>query len=110
MEKTYKIDSPKQLLENCKDFFIALADNVRRGLFIKMIESGKTGVSVLDLTASTKLSRPAISHHLKVLKECGLIKARKEGTHNYYYVDVEEHLDNLKRFLDTAQHLSILVN
>lgn len=99
-------ENPRQLLEACSDLFVALADTVRRGLFIRMIESGTTGVSVSTLTATTSLSRPAISHHLKVLRDCGLIKARKEGTHNFYYVDLNEHIIKLKAFLSHAEQLS----
>lgn len=96
-------ENPRQLLEACSDLFVALADTIRRGLFIRMIESGRTGVSVSTLTATTSLSRPAISHHLKVLRNCGLIKARKDGTHNFYYVDLDEHINRLKQFLRSAE-------
>ena len=68
------------------------------------------GKSVITLTASTKLSRPAISHHLKVLKDCGLIKARKDGTHNFYYVDINEHIERLKKFLHSAENFSKIIH
>lgn len=99
-------ENPRQLLENCSDFFVALGDNIRRNLFIRMVESGKDGISVTSLTSSTQLSRPAISHHLKILKDCGLIKARKSGTHNYYYVDIKEHIQNIKNFIQIAERLA----
>lgn len=107
---TETAENPRQLLEACSDLFVALADTIRRGLFISMIESGSTGVSVATLTATTKLSRPAISHHLKVLKDCGLIKARKVGTHNFYYVDINEHIERLKKFLQSAEHFSKIIH
>ena len=103
-------ENPRQLLEACSDLFVALADTVRRGFFINMIVSGSTGVSVITLTASTKLSRPAVSHHLKVLKDCGLIKARKDGTHNFYYVDINEHIERLKKFLHSAENFSKIIH
>ena len=40
-----------------------------------------------ELQASTNLSRAAVSHHLKVLKDAGIITFRREGTKNYYYLD-----------------------
>ena len=100
-----KAENSRQLLENCSDFFIALGDTIRRKLFIKMVECGKDGISVSNLTSTTELSRPAISHHLKVLKECGLIKARRVGTHNFYYVDLNEHLENIKLFIQNAERI-----
>lgn len=35
----------------------------------------------------THLSRPAVSHHLKILKEAEIVNLRREGTKNYYYLD-----------------------
>ena len=40
-----------------------------------------------ELQASTNLSRAAVSNHLKVLKDAGIITFRREGTKNYYYLD-----------------------
>ena len=39
------------------------------------------------ITRKTNLSRPAVSHHLGILKDAGLIDVRREGTKNYYYFD-----------------------
>lgn len=35
------------------------------------------------------LSRPAVSHHLQILKQAGILKVRKEGTMNFYYFDAD---------------------
>ncbi len=51
-----------------------------------MMQMGEcNGVRVGTITQKTHLSRPAVSHHLKILTEAGLIKMRREGTKNYYY-------------------------
>lgn len=100
-----QIEQIVSLLEKCEDLFIGLGDSVRRKLFIDMLKAGEKGINVQTLTANTELSRPAISHHLSVLKNGGMIKARKEGTSNYYYVDAEEHLRNIKEFVQTAEEI-----
>lgn len=46
-----------------------------------------SGVRVGEITEKTHLSRPAVSHHLQILKEAGILKVRKEGTMNFYYFD-----------------------
>ncbi len=104
-ERRYDATSARELLEACGDFFAAMGDPVRRNLFITMIESGRTGVDVSMLTRTTNLSRPAVSHHLKLLRNCGLIKARREGTHNYYYVDLQEDLNRVKLFIASAERI-----
>ena len=45
------------------------------------------GVRVGDITERTHLSRPAVSHHLQILKNAGIIKVGKEATKNFYYFD-----------------------
>lgn len=47
------------------------------------------GVRVGAITEMTNLSRPAVSHHLSILKDAGLVKLRREGTKNYYYFDAD---------------------
>ncbi len=45
---------------------------------------------MLDIAQRTNLSRPAVSHHMQVLKNAGIVKTRKEGTCVYYYLDPED--------------------
>lgn len=96
----------KTLLENYSNFFVAMGDEIRRGLFLAMIESGEKGMNVQELTSTTSLSRPAISHHIKVLKDCGMIKARKEGTKNFYYVDIEDEVGKIHMFMNKVDELA----
>lgn len=64
--------------------FQALADPSRRGIF----ESLTTGeAAVKDLTARFEISQPAVSQHLAVLKEAGLVAGRREGRNVYYRVE-----------------------
>ena len=64
--------------------FKALADPVRLRL-ISMITAAEGGEAcVCDLTVGFELSGPTISHHLKVLREAGLIEGDRRGTWIYY--------------------------
>jgi ArsR family transcriptional regulator len=64
--------------------FKALGDPVRLQL-MSMIASARSGeVCVCDLTPAFDLSGPTISHHLKVLREAGLVDADRRGTWVYY--------------------------
>lgn len=64
--------------------FKALADPVRLRL-LNMIAAADGGeVCVCDLTGSFDLTAPTISHHLKVLKQAGLIEGERRGTWVYY--------------------------
>ncbi|MEU9605010.1 metalloregulator ArsR/SmtB family transcription factor [Streptomyces sp. NPDC048057] len=64
--------------------FKALGDPVRLRL-LSMIASRAGGeVCVCDLTPAFELSQPTISHHLKLLREAGLIASERRGTWVYY--------------------------
>ena len=82
--------TPQELQEafhQCMPLFIALGDEVR----LTIIEAlGQHGLNVNQITEKTSLSRPAISHHLKILKEAGLVSVRQEGTSNYYYLTIAD--------------------
>ncbi|MGW5402517.1 ArsR/SmtB family transcription factor [Streptomyces sp. NPDC003952] len=64
--------------------FKALGDPVRLRL-LSMIASKDGGeICVCDLTPAFDLSQPTISHHLKLLKQAGLIDSERRGTWVYY--------------------------
>ncbi len=75
-------------------YFIALGDEVRLTIVEVLstaIRSGHPeGLNVNEITRQTSLSRPAISHHLKILKNCGLVKIHQTGTSNYYRLTLKE--------------------
>jgi DNA-binding transcriptional ArsR family regulator len=62
----------------------ALGDPTRRTVFERLREGPR---SVGDLARGLPVSRPAVSQHLRVLKQAGLVRERREGTRNYYSVN-----------------------
>jgi DNA-binding transcriptional ArsR family regulator len=66
------------------DAIQALGDPTRRTVFERLREGPR---SVGDLARGLPVSRPAVSQHLRVLKEAGLVRERREGTRNYYRVN-----------------------
>ena len=91
----------------CRKTLLALGDETRQHLILEMMQSGRcSGVRVGEITARTHLSRPAVSHHLKLLKDAGIVKMRREGTRNYYYFDADaEAMDGLVQMLTHARAL-----
>ncbi|WP_125705819.1 ArsR/SmtB family transcription factor [Lacticaseibacillus daqingensis] len=78
----------KQEFAACSDFLVALGDSKRQAIIIRLLEAEKVcdGLQVPDLTEATGLSRPAVSHHLKVLRDVKIVDYRSEGTKNYYFL------------------------
>jgi ArsR family transcriptional regulator len=81
--------------------FKALGDPVRLRLLsmIASIENGE--VCVCDLTGAFDLTGPTISHHLKVLREAGLVEGDRRGTWVYYRL-VPQALEQLGGLLDVG--------
>src|ERR1044071_11338 len=62
--------------------FRTLADPTRRAIFERLCREGEKTVGAL--TARAKVSQPAVSKHLRVLKAAGLGRARHEGRETHY--------------------------
>jgi len=76
--------------QNSRKIFLALGDETRQQILIALLENETIGMRVPEITAKTHLSRPAVSHHLRILKDAGLIRMHRAGTMNFYYVDANE--------------------
>jgi DNA-binding transcriptional ArsR family regulator len=74
----------------------ALADPTRRRVF-ERLKKGPRAVS--EVARGLPVSRPAVSQHLKALKEAGLVADRPEGTRRVYFIDPHG-LGELRRWLD----------
>lgn len=104
--------------KDCQKMLTAIGDETRQHLIALMIMEKCSGARVVDIAKKTNLSRPAVSHHMQILKDAGFVYAHKEGTMVYYslnfntdaidklkvlveHIDVllrsEEHRDSLKR-------------
>ena len=66
------------------DAIAALADPTRRTVFERLRRGPQP---VVELARGLHVSRPAVSQHLRVLNEAGLVRERRQGTRNFYSVD-----------------------
>lgn len=89
--------------ESCQKILIALGDENRQHLMLEMMRMEHCGgIRVGTITEKTNLSRPAVSHHLQILKDVGILKVRREGTKNYYYFDAD--MGAMNRLIQMLQH------
>ena len=65
--------------------FLALGDEIRQLILLTLLEQEPKEFRVNEIAQHTYLSR-AVSHHLQILKNAGLLQIRKEGTKNYYTI------------------------
>ena len=103
-----QISTLAENLASCSKILTAIGDETRQHLILEMLKIGDcNGVRVCKITEKTNLSRPAVSHHLQIMKDAGIVKVRKEGTKNYYYFDPEmESFEKLVTALQLAVDIS----
>ena len=75
----------------------ALGDPTRRRIIAELRKSGPA--SVAQVAATLPVSRPAVSQHLRVLRDSGLVDYSEDGTRNVYRLNPDG-LDALRRWLD----------
>ncbi|HVE73712.1 MAG TPA: Rv2640c family ArsR-like transcriptional regulator [Mycobacteriales bacterium] len=67
----------------------ALADPVRVRLMSLILAAADTGVCTCDLAPAVGVTEATVSHHLKQLREAGLVEGTRKGTNTYYRPNVE---------------------
>lgn len=67
-----------------RDVFQAIADPTRRAIIDLLAEQS---LPVKEVASNFDMSRPAVSKHLKILDECGLVMIRKKGRKRFYRSD-----------------------
>jgi DNA-binding transcriptional ArsR family regulator len=83
------------------DRFAALADGTRRHLLEQLAAADRP---VSELVTGLDISQAAVSQHLRILREAGLVAARKQGRHRYYQLrpaaleELRDWLDELEQF------------
>lgn len=79
-----QVDNLRQHLLASRDLLNALADPARQDL-VQLL--ARSELNVGEITERVTLSRPAVSHHLGILKRAGLVRVRKVGREAYYRLD-----------------------
>lgn len=92
---------------DCQKMLTAIGDETRQHLIALMIMEKCSGARVVDIAKKTNLSRPAVSHHMQILKDAGFVYAHKEGTMVYYSLDFNtDAIDKLKVLVE---HIDVLL-
>ena len=84
--------------------FVALGDEQRQRILLTFQPGERLNVTQI-VTAST-LSRTAVSHHLKILRQAGALQSEKLGKEVYFWVDKENIAATLQRVLDYVKNNS----
>lgn len=101
MDKQQAVQLIKEDFKRCQKILSAIGNDTRQSIITALMETTCTnGLRVGEITELTHLSRPAVSHHLRILREAGIIMVREEGSKNYYFMDVRTNLGTLKNVVN----------
>ncbi|GBF77364.1 transcriptional regulator [Paenibacillus sp. 598K] len=79
---------------------VAIGHETRQTILIALAQHAQsTGMRVGELGQYTHLSRPALSHHLKVLREAGMVSVQRKGTKNFYRLDAKSKIQDLQTLI-----------
>lgn len=86
-DKQRELDRLRRSFEETTEFMQAIGDASRQRILIAIMSGEFGGSRVGDISKKAHLSQPAVSHHLKILKDAGIVKVYSVGTKNFYYID-----------------------
>lgn len=81
-----RIEDLRKDILSLRTVFLALGEETRQLILLTLLEQELKELRVNEIAQHTYLSRSAVSHHLQILTNAGLLQIRKEGTKNYYSI------------------------
>lgn len=90
------------ILSDCIPIFTMLQDENRQQILMLLFDEKE--LSVTELTDRLSLSRPAVSHHLKLLLDSDLIKVTKVGKERIYSIYMDDAVKQLKALLSSIEN------
>lgn len=85
------------ILSECIPIFTMLQDENRQQILMLLFDNKE--MSVTELTEQLSLSRPAVSHHLKLLLDSKLVEVKKIGKERFYRISMEPAVSKLENLL-----------
>ncbi len=86
----------EEMFRQNRKYFVALGDYKRQDVIRALLDNDN--MTVKDLAIMLDIPRPTVSHHIKILKESGLLKERKQGVRTYYKPELRAAVDNMRDF------------
>ena len=86
--------------KNISDLFVAIGDEQRQRLLLSF-EKGER-LNILQITENSKLSRTAVTHHLKLLHQCNALQSEKVGKEVFFWVNkthITQSIENVLSYI-----------
>lgn len=84
--------------KNISDLFIALGDEQRQRILLSFDKNER--LNIMQIVASSKLGRTAVTHHLKVLHHSGALQSEKIGKEVFFWINKDAITENIQTMLN----------
>jgi len=101
MEQVITTQEALDRFRKCLPLFQALGEAARQDIILVLGEH--EALNVTQIAERSHLSRPAISHHLKILREVGLVTVEHKGKEHFYSLALEGALLDMRRMIEAAE-------
>lgn len=104
MEKVDRLEAIENDLKKSHKILNVLCDENRQNILLVLLENcSNGGIRVDDIAKRVNLSRPAVSHHLKILLDNDIVLIEHVGTKNYYHITGTDKILSLKSLLENVE-------
>lgn len=93
----------KQIFRDNQALFVALGDLSRQKILLLMADTAR--LSVGEIAALMDITRPTVSHHIKVLRDANLVIEQRVGVRRYYYPSFRDHIGTMKQLVTLLEQL-----
>jgi len=100
--KTEHIQAIPEEWTSISKLFVALGDEQRQRLLLAFEPGERLNIS--QIVSTSALSRTAVSHHLKILRESGALQSEKIGKEVYFWIDKPAIVESLQGVLDYVKN------
>lgn len=92
------INHAMQLMKNCIPIFTVLSDENRHLILKLLLENGAMRVN--DITENLHLSRPAVSHHLKIMLSANAVSVEQIGKERFYGLAMKDEIEKMGELVE----------
>ncbi len=100
-DKKKELARLRELFAASTEFMQAIGDESRQLILLAIMQGEFGGSRIGEIARRIHLSEPTVTHHIRILKEAGIVLCNRIGTRNYYYINAAcEGFERVKRLVD----------
>lgn len=97
----------RELFTESTGFMQAIGDESRQLILIAIMQGEFGGSRIGEIAKRIHLSEPTVTHHIRILKDAGIVLCNRIGTRNYYYINAAcEGFEKVKRLVDIYESVA----